>query len=110
MSTQLRKMTAPAFLALLITGGCSALSMENTGPAIDAVVNHARFDLECPDVQATVDSQEAVKTSQFIGSEHTITASGCGRQAVYVTHCRAEGSCEVVSKTGRQKFAPQIVP
>jgi len=61
----------------------------------------ARFELNCPDIQASILSQEGCPGVRFEGSEHTIGVRGCGRQAVYVTYCRDATDCNAISQTGR---------
>jgi len=85
--------TAAAFTMLLI-GGCFTIVGQNSEKAMEVTVERARFDLECPDVQATMVSEKAASGLGTEGSEHTINVSGCGRQAVYVAYCQDDEECK----------------
>lgn len=75
---------------------------QNQSAAIDATVSRARFELNCPDVTASLLSS---KVTQFAyannRTEYTIGVRGCGRQAVYITYCLTSDTCNALSDTAR---------
>ena len=91
-----------AFLA----GACTSPLVQNAPAAMQATTSRARFELNCPDVQATVLSQKVIQGFRFEGSEYTIGVRGCGRQAVYVTYCGEMQNCNALSQTGRISGVP----
>src|SRR6185295_5491630 len=94
MRTQLWTIPTIAF-AMLLTGGCATFLAPSSTKAVEMTVDQARFDLECSDVEATVLSAE--------GSNYTIAASGCGRQATYSTSCPDGGACTASAQPGQLK-------
>ncbi|MDN6858773.1 hypothetical protein QO207_19445 [Pseudomonas sp. CAN2814] len=92
-------------LAVALLGGCvtdQQFLAQNQSAAIDATVSRAKFELNCPDVAATVLSS---KVTQFAyannRTEYTIGVRGCGRQSVYVTYCLTSDNCNALSDTAR---------
>ena len=66
--------------------------------AIETALQRGRFDMQCPDAQAVVLSQElrppVVETIRFSGVPHgmfTIGVSGCGKQMVFQIACPEGG-------------------
>ena len=66
--------------------------------AIQTALQRGRFDLQCPNAQATVLSQElrppVVETIRFSGVPHgmfTIGVSGCGKQMTFQIACPEGG-------------------
>lgn len=104
------KMTHKCACLLLITS-CLAACMsdqqflaQNQSAAIDATVSRAKFELNCPDVTASVLSSKVTQV-QFANvsnrTEYTIGVRGCGRQAVYITYCLDPSTCNAISDTAR---------
>ncbi len=90
-----RSWTIPvAALAMLFTGGCSTFVGQNSEKAMEVTVSRARFELECPDVQASILSEKPAPALGTEGSEYTIDVNGCGRQGVYIARCRDDQDCE----------------
>jgi hypothetical protein len=97
-------------LVPLLSSACVSPLVQNAPAAMQAATSRARFELNCPEVQATVLSQKVVQGFRFEGSEYTIGVRGCGREAVYVTYCGDMENCNALSQTGRintlSNFAP----
>ena len=85
-------------VVLLLASGCVSPVVQNVPGAMHAAQSRARFELNCPDVQATVLSQKIVQGWRTEGSEYTIGVRGCGRQTVYVTYCLDESNCNALSQ------------
>ncbi len=88
-------------LVPLLMSACVNIVAQNAPGAMQTVENRARFELNCPNVEATVLSEKLVQGWRFNGSEHTIGARGCGKQAVYVVYCADPTDCNAFSQTGR---------
>lgn len=77
---------------------------QNQSAAINATVSRAKFELDCPDVTASVLSSKVTQV-QFAyannRTEYTIEARGCGRPAVYITYCLNPNTCNAISDTAR---------
>ncbi|WP_448682834.1 hypothetical protein [Pseudomonas nicosulfuronedens] len=75
---------------------------QNQNAAISATVSRAKFELNCPDVAASVLSS---KVTQFAyannRTEYTIGVRGCNRQSVYITYCLTPDNCNALSDTAR---------
>jgi hypothetical protein len=95
-------------LGLLLLSACVSPLVQNAPSAMQAATSRARFELNCPEVQATVLSQKVIEGWRFEGSEYTIGVRGCGRQAVYVTYCGEMQNCNALSQTGRIQTAPNF--
>lgn len=94
-----RSWTIPvAALAMLFTGGCSTFVGQNSEKAMEVTVNRARFELECPDVQASILSETPAPALGTEASEYAIDVNGCGRQAIYITRCRNDQDCDASAK------------
>jgi hypothetical protein len=94
-----RNATATAVaLSISLAAGCSAIVADNLPQALGVTAYRARYDLECQDVQTSVLSQKVVKGQMADSSEHTIQASGCGRELVYLTTCSDTRDCTAVEK------------
>lgn len=94
-------------LASALLGGCMTdqqFLARNQSAAINATVSRAKFELNCPDVTASVLSSKVTQI-QFAyannRTEYTIGARGCGRQAVYITYCLDPDTCNAISDTAR---------
>jgi hypothetical protein len=94
--------SAATLLAALAVAGCATPpaqildSMEPT--AINTAAQRGRFELNCPDVQATLLSRElmppAIETIRFQGIQRgsfTIGISGCGQRRTYQIICPEGG-------------------
>jgi hypothetical protein len=95
-----------AVLVVLLASACVSPLVQNAPAAMQAATSRARFELNCPEVQATVLSQKVIEGWRFEGSEYTIGVRGCGRQAVYVTYCGEMQNCNALSQTGRMTAVP----
>lgn len=97
-------------LVPLLNSACVSPVVQNAPAAMQAATSRARFELNCPEVQATVLSQKIIQGFRGEGSEYTIGVRGCGREAVYVTYCGEMENCNALSQTGRintlSNFAP----
>jgi len=94
-----------ALLAATVLGGCMTdqqFLAQNQSAAVNASVSRAKFELNCPNVTASVLSS---KVAQFAyansRTEYTIGARGCGRQVVYITYCLDPQTCNAISDTAR---------
>jgi hypothetical protein len=99
-----------ASLGLLLVSACVNVVAQDAPGALRTAESRARFELNCPDVQATILSQKAIQGWRFEGSEHTIGVRGCGREAVYETYCRDESDCNALSQTGRINRLSTLAP
>jgi hypothetical protein len=97
-------------LVLLLAGACVNIVAQNAPGALQTAETRGRFELNCPDVQATILSQKLIQTWRFEGSEHTIGVRGCDRQVVYVTYCRDPQDCNAFSQTGRISDLETLAP
>jgi len=97
-------------LALLSAVGCVNILTQNAPSALQTAENRARFELNCPNVQASILSQKIVQAWRFEGSEYTIGVRGCGRESVYVTYCRDPQDCNALSQTGRINNLSNMAP
>lgn len=88
-------------LVSLLVIGCANIVAQNAPGALQTAEARARFELNCPSVQATILSQKLIQGFRFDGSEHTIGVRGCGREAVYLTYCSDATDCNALSQTGR---------
>lgn len=102
--------TATAMLLALLASACVNTLAQNAPSALQTTESRARFELNCPTVEATVLSQKLVQGFRFEGSEYTIGVRGCGRQAVYVTYCRDQSDCNALSQTGRVSDLKNLAP
>ncbi len=85
----------------LLAGGCVNVLVQNQPAALRTAESRAQFEMNCPQVQATLLSQKTVEGFRFEGSEHTIGVRGCGKQAVYVVYCRDPQDCNALAQTDR---------
>jgi len=97
-------------LVALLNSACVSPLVQNAPAAMQAATSRARFELNCPEVQATVLSQKVIQGFRFEGSEYTIGVRGCGREAVYVTYCGEMENCNALSQTGRIENVPGYGP
>jgi len=106
-----RRLRNPALvLALLLAVGCVNILTQNAPSALQTTESRARFELNCPNVQASILSQKLVQGWRFEGTEYTIGVRGCGREAVYVTYCRDPQDCNALSQTGRINNLSNMAP
>ena len=95
-------LSATTLLATLAVAGCATPpaqildSMEPT--AVNTALQRGRFELNCPDAQATLLSRElmqpAIETVRFQGIQRgafTIGVSGCGQRRTYQIICPEGG-------------------
>jgi anti-sigma-K factor RskA len=101
-----RALAITASLVALWASACTPIVTQNAPAALQTAESRARFELDCPDVQATVISQKEIQLWAFAGSEHTIGVRGCGKQAVYLTYCRDPEDCNAVAQTSRLQEVP----
>ncbi len=97
-------------LVLLLASGCVNIMAQNAPSALRTAESRARFELNCPNVEASILSQKIVQGWRFDGSEYTIGVRGCGRQAVYLTYCADPQDCNAISQTGRVGNLSNMVP
>ena len=97
-------------LGLLLVSACVSPLVQNAPAAMQAATSRGRFELNCPEVQATVLSQKIIQGWRFEGSEYTIGVRGCGREAVYVTYCGETENCNALSQTGRINTVSNFAP
>ncbi len=81
--------------------GCvsdTTLLQENSAVALRSARFQARTDLQCPQVEETVESEQLAPGAPwgYLYSDYVIRASGCGRTAVYRVTCRNEQLCKVI--------------
>lgn len=93
---------------ILLASACANLVAQNAPGALRTAEARARFELNCPNVQASILSQKLIQEWRFEASEHTIGVRGCGRQAIYLTYCRDENDCNAISQTGRITTLPKL--
>lgn len=90
---------AAAVLGLLASGCISdaTLLQENAAIALRSARLQARSDLQCPQAEVTVLSEQEVPESPwgYLYSDYRIRAEGCGRSAVYTAECRDERLCDI---------------
>ncbi len=64
--------------------------------AVNMATRRAQFEMNCPNVTATVLSRETLEPVSFrfgvLRAEYTIGAAGCGKRATYVVICPDNGS------------------
>jgi hypothetical protein len=95
---------------VLLSSACVDIMVQNAPAARQTAESRARFELNCPNVEASILSQKLVQGFRFEGSEYTIGVRGCGRQAVYVTYCRDPQDCNALSQTAREAQVPNVIP
>ena len=88
-------------LAPLLASACVSPLVQNAPSALQTAETRARFELNCPNITASILSQKIVHLPLTEGTEHTIGVRGCGKEAVYVTYCRDPNDCNALSQTGR---------
>ena len=96
-------------LAVFLSSGCVNILAQNAPGALRTAESRAKFELNCPDVQASILSQKTVEGVRFEGSEHTIGVRGCGRQIIYVTYCRDADDCNALSQSERVESPPGML-
>ena len=97
-------------LVMLLASACVNIMTQNAPGALQTAESRARFELNCPNVTASILSQKIVQGWRFEGSEYTIGVRGCGREAVYVTYCRDQTDCNALSQTGRINNLSELAP
>lgn len=94
----LARIVAP-IVAWLLSGCVSnaALIEENSAVALRSARFQARTDLQCPQVEETVESEQIIPGAPwgYFYSDYRIRADGCGRTALYGVKCRDERLCRV---------------
>lgn len=104
-----RELVVCAFLAVF-AGACTSIVVQNSPGALRTAESRARFELNCPNVTATVLSEKVIQGWRFEGSEHTIGVRGCGREQVYETFCSDASDCNAISQTGRVNALSDLAP
>src|SRR5262249_9139006 len=104
-----RGIATSAFL-LLLGSACVDILAQNAPGALRTAESRAKFELNCPDVQASILSQKTLQAVRSEGSEHTIGVRGCGRQAIYETFCRDANDCNAIAQTGRTANVGEMAP
>jgi len=108
---RLTRWRTPALaVGLLMAVGCTNILTQNAPSALQTTESRARFELNCPNVQASILSQKLVQGWRFEGTEYTVGVRGCGREAVYVTYCRDPQDCNALSQTGRINNLATMTP
>jgi hypothetical protein len=101
-------------LAVVLAGaGCMTNTKFLTSKqplAMQTAVTRAKFDLNCPDAQGTVLSQETMQpqvtgawggASGLLRGEYTIGVNGCGKRKTYVVLCPEGGTGCFAAGPGR---------
>ncbi len=101
---------AALVVVLLLASACVNIVAQNAPAAMQTVESRARFELNCPNLQATMLSEKIVQGWRFDGSEHTIGVRGCGREAVYIAYCVDPTNCNAFSQTGRINNMSNLMP
>jgi outer membrane lipoprotein-sorting protein len=92
-----KKILLGAFVAIAVSG-CSGTppAEKYQQAALDTASARARFEMNCPDAQATVLSTKEIEPISFrfgvARMEYTIGIRGCGREMTLVTICAEDGS------------------
>jgi hypothetical protein len=92
-----KKILLGAFVAIAVSG-CSGTppAEKYQQAALDTASARARFEMNCPDAQATVLSTKEIEPISFrfgvARMEYTIGIRGCGREMTLVTLCAEDGS------------------
>ena len=101
----------PALVLLfLAAAGCVNILTQNAPSALQTAESRARFELNCPNIQASILSQKIVQGWRCEGTEYTIGVRGCGRESVYVTYCRDPQDCNALAQTGRINELSNMAP
>jgi hypothetical protein len=98
------KKIALAAAGLALALGCQTTQQfldQSQGAALATAQSRARFELNCPDVQASVLSSKIIDPAPFAGGmwrgEYTIGVRGCNRQIVYLTICLDPSNCNAIA-------------
>jgi hypothetical protein len=92
-----KKILLGAFVAIAVSG-CSGTppAEKYQQAALDTATARARFEMNCPEAQATVLSTKEIEPISFrfgvARMEYTIGIRGCGREMTLVTLCAEDGS------------------
>lgn len=93
---------------LLLVSGCvtdAQFLAQNSPAALTTAENRAKFELNCPQVDASILSQKVMNIQGvrfgYEWAEYTIGVRGCGREAVYMTTCQDPSTCNAYAQTGR---------
>jgi hypothetical protein len=89
-----------ALSILCLGSGCisdSTLLQENASVALRSARFRARQDLNCPQVQVSVVSEQEMPGAPwgYLYSDYRIRAAGCSANAVYNVECRDRSLCDV---------------
>lgn len=110
-----RKLPAAAVLPLLLVAGCQSAGErldEFQQAAVDAALQRARIDMNCPEATGTVVSrreispdwkQSSAPVSIQVGytrAEYTIAIDGCGKRATMTVVCDEGGRGCAANPTG----------
>ena len=106
---------AATVLPLVFLAGCQSTAErldEYQQPAVDAALQRARLDMNCPEATGTVVSRREIEpewkkssspVSVQVGysrAEYTIAVEGCGKRATLTVICDEGGSGCVANPTG----------
>jgi hypothetical protein len=83
---------------LVVASGCASqqqLLNQKQGGAVEAALQRARFEMNCPSAMATVLSSDYIQpaiqgpwVSGLQRAEYTIGVEGCGQRHTYVVMCQ----------------------
>jgi hypothetical protein len=99
-----------ALVALASLASCESPNQilnDQAGVATQTALSRGKFDLSCPDAQASVLSRNLINPvlngplDQGVQrTEYTIGVSGCGKKATYITVCQV-GAVGCIAGEGR---------
>ena len=92
-----KKILLTGFVAV-VASGCSGTppAEKYQQAALDTATARAKFEMNCPEAQATVLSTKEIEPVSFrfgvARMEYTIGVRGCGREMTLITLCAEDGS------------------
>ena len=92
-----KKILLAGFVAVVVSG-CSGTppAEKYQQAALDTATARAKFEMNCPEAQATVLSTKEIEPISFrfgvARMEYTIGVKGCGREMTLITICAEDGS------------------
>ena len=102
-----------AIVAAFVATGCQTQTQtlnDEQSVAENAALRRGRFELACPQAEASVLSREVLQPVLYNGLEHTeytIGVSGCGKRAVYISVCQVNStSCLAARGRGSGTQSP----
>jgi len=106
----IQRSLALSLTTTLLVTACVNILVQNAPGALRTAESRAKFEMNCPEVQASILSQKTIEGFRFEGSEHTIGVRGCGKQVIYLTYCRDANDCNAVAQTDRVEQVPEQPP